>query len=104
HYYKMLKRAKLPTMPLHRLRHTAATRLDSVKATEACKAAILGHGPATVTGGYIHVSLDDKRQALIESEHVMYMRWREQVMRRRRRLQQLYKRRERELGRRERRA
>jgi len=74
HYYKALKRAQLHTMAFHRLRHTAATRLDSIKATEACKAAILGHGPASVTGGYIHVSLDDKRAALLESEREMLKR------------------------------
>lgn len=76
HYYKALGRASLPVMPLHRLRHTAATRLDSgaVRASEACKMAILGHGPANVTGGYIHVSLDEKRDALIRSEAEMLRR------------------------------
>ena len=36
--------------------------------------AILGHGPASVTGGYIHVSLEEKRAALIRSEAEMLHR------------------------------
>jgi integrase len=58
------------------MRHTAATRLDSrqVRASEACKAAILGHGPRSVTGGYIHVPIDEKREALTRAEVEMLKR------------------------------
>jgi integrase len=76
HYYAVLQRAGLPKMPLHWMRHTAATRLDSrqVRASEACKAAILGHGPRSVTGGYIHVPIDEKREALTRAEVEMLKR------------------------------
>ena len=76
HYYKMLGRANLPIMPFHWMRHTAATRFDSrgVGASEACKAALLGHGPRSVTGGYIHVSIEEKRAAIMQAENEMLKR------------------------------
>lgn len=76
HYYTALARAGVPRMPFHWLRHTAATRLDSahVGASEACKAAILGHGPRSVTGGYIHVTIEEKRDAIIRAEAEMLRR------------------------------
>lgn len=69
-YYRLLERAKQPTMPFHWMRHTAATRLDakSVGASESCKAAILGHSPKSVTGGYIHVPIEEMRAALVSAE------------------------------------
>ncbi|MBK9944326.1 MAG: hypothetical protein IPP13_22220 [Kouleothrix sp.] len=58
------------------MRHTAATRFDSrgVGASEACKAALLGHGPRSVTGGYIHVSIEEKRAAIMQAENEMLKR------------------------------
>lgn len=72
-YYRLLHTAKLPTMPFHWMRHTAATRLDarSVGASESCKAAILGHSPKSVTGGYIHVPIEEMRAALVSAEAEM---------------------------------
>ncbi len=74
HYYQSQKRAGIDRHSFHTMRHTAATRLDAVKASPAVTAAILGHGPASVTGGYIHVSIEEKRAALLESERVMLRR------------------------------
>jgi integrase len=54
------------------MRHTAATRLDATKASPAVTAAILGHGPATVTGNYIHVGMREKLDALLASERLMF--------------------------------
>ena len=71
HYYQVLERASLAPHSFHQLRHTAATRLDATGASPAVTAAILGHGPVTVTGGYIHVSIEEKRGALLASEHEM---------------------------------
>lgn len=56
------------SIPLHRMRHTAASRLDSVKATPNVRKAILGHEPGDVSESYVHPALSELRAALIDSE------------------------------------
>ena len=66
--------AKEKGVALHRMRHTAATRLNTVKVTPAVRKAIMGHGPGDVGEGYIHPDLTELRAALLESEQEM-LRW-----------------------------
>lgn len=61
-------------IPLHNLRHTAASRLDAVGASPAVTAAILGHGPGSVTASYIHPSINSLLDALLSSEREMLRR------------------------------
>ena len=72
------KRTKpIPTgasIPLHRMRHTAATRLNTVKVTPNVRQAIMGHGPGDVGEGYIHPEISELRTALIDAEQEM-LRW-----------------------------
>ena len=60
--------------PLHKLRHSAATRFDTVKATKAQQKAIMGHSPGDVTEGYAHPPLSELRAVLIAAEREM-LRW-----------------------------
>lgn len=62
------------SISLHRMRHTAATRLNTVKATPNVRQAIMGHGPGDVGEGYIHPELAELRTALIDAEQEM-LRW-----------------------------
>ncbi len=64
----ILKTAGVPPMPLHAARHTAASILDAIGASEAVRMAILGHSQAATTLGYTHVDLDAQRQALNVAE------------------------------------
>jgi integrase len=59
---------------LHKLRHTAATRFDTVKATKAQQKAIMGHSPGDVTEGYVHPPLSELRAVLAAAEREM-LRW-----------------------------
>lgn len=59
------------SISLHRMRHTAASRLDSVKATPNVRKAILGHEPGDVSESYVHPALSELRVALIDSEQEM---------------------------------
>jgi integrase len=59
------------SISLHRMRHTAASRLDSVKATPNVRKAILGHEPGDVSESYVHPDLSELRAALIDSEVTM---------------------------------
>jgi integrase len=54
----------------HLLRHTAATRLDEVGATETVRAAILGHSARTITAQYTHAELERMRVALTAVERL----------------------------------
>jgi integrase len=74
HWYGLLQAVQLPTQPFHILRHTAATRLDEVGASEAVKAAVLGHGPRSVTGGYVHASPEEMRTAIERVEERLLKR------------------------------
>lgn len=58
----------------HKLRHTAATRFDTVKATKAQQKAIMGHSPGDVTEGYVHPPLTELRTVLVAAEREM-LRW-----------------------------
>jgi integrase len=58
-------------IPLHQLRHTAASRLNSIKATPRVIQGILGHGPGTVSEGYIHPEQWEMLEALELSEQFM---------------------------------
>lgn len=58
-------------VPLHNMRHTAASRLDATGASPAVTAAILGHGPGSVTASYIHPALSSLLDALLSSEREM---------------------------------
>ncbi len=60
----LLQKSGLPRMPLHGARHTSASLLDELGATEATRMAILGHSQATTTMGYTHVDLTHQRIAL----------------------------------------
>jgi len=59
---------------LHKLRHTAATRFDTVKATKAQQKAIMGHSPGDVTEGYVHPPLTELRAVLVAAAREM-LRW-----------------------------
>lgn len=74
HYYQAQARAGIARQSFHRLRHTAATRLDIVKATRPVRLAVLGHGPGDVSEAYVHPALAELRAALLESEREM-LRW-----------------------------
>ena len=64
-FYSLRDAAKLPTtMTLHALRHTTATLLDEVGASEALKAGILGHKTQTITQRYTHARLAAMRTVL----------------------------------------
>lgn len=63
-----------PKIPLHQLRHTAASRLNSVKTTPRVIQAILGHGAGTVTEGYIHAEAWELLEAIDLSEKAMLRR------------------------------
>lgn len=53
-----------PTVTLHHLRHTVATLLDEVGATEALKQGILGHGPKNMTQHYTTARIEAMRRVL----------------------------------------
>lgn len=74
HYYQAQTRAGIPHYTLHALRHTAATALDTVRASKARQKAIMGHSPGDVTEGYIHPPLDELYQTLLEAEREQ-LRW-----------------------------
>lgn len=65
---------RIPTgkkIPLHQLRHTAASRLNSAKTTPRVIQGILGHGPGTVSEGYIHPDRAELLEALEQAEQIM---------------------------------
>lgn len=64
-FYDLRDAANLPTtITLHALRHTTATLLDEVGASEALKAGILGHKTQTITQRYTHARLAAMRAVL----------------------------------------
>ena len=77
HYYQAQDRAGIPHYSFHALRHTAASRLDAVKATPNVRKAIMGHGPGDVSEAYVHPELSELRDALLDAEREM-LRWVEQ--------------------------
>jgi integrase len=63
------EKAGLPgELTFHLLRHTTASWLDAVGATEVTKKAILGHERHDVTEHYTHARVDEMRRALVELE------------------------------------
>lgn len=69
HYYQTQDKAGIaPHYTLHALRHTAATAMDSVKATKAQQRAIMGHSAGDVTEGYIHPELSELYTVLVAAE------------------------------------
>lgn len=64
-FYRYSEVAKLsPDATLHHSRHTYATLLDEVDASEAIKAGILGHGKKNVTQHYTESRVDAMRRAM----------------------------------------
>lgn len=59
---------------LHKMRHTAATRFDTVRATKAQQRAIMGHSPGDVSERYIHPPMEELRRVLLDAEREM-LRW-----------------------------
>ncbi len=57
------KRAKIPGIGWHTIRHSVATWLSS-QCSFACLQAILGHRPGTVTAGYVHPPWDELQRAV----------------------------------------
>lgn len=55
---RIAKRAKLPGVTLHTLRHSFATTANMLGCSEPTIAAMLGHSRITMTGRYVHV-VDD---------------------------------------------
>ena len=51
-------------MPLHSIRHTTATLLQSSGVPEDMRQLILGHNSAAVARGYVHVAREQKLAAL----------------------------------------
>lgn len=52
---RVAKRAKLPSVTLHTLRHSFATTANTLGCSEPTIAAMLGHSRGTVTSRYVHV-------------------------------------------------
>lgn len=64
-FYGLRAKAGIPqTVALHHLRHTTATLLDEVGASEALKAGILGHGKRTITQHYTTARIEAMRRVL----------------------------------------
>jgi integrase len=74
HYYQAQEKAEIPHYTLHATRHTAATALDTAKATPSQKKAIMGHAPGDVTEAYIHPPMEELYKVLLEAEQVQ-LRW-----------------------------
>lgn len=74
HYYQAQEKAEIPHYTLHATRHTAATAMDTAKATPSQKKAIMGHAPGDVTEGYIHPPIEELYKVLIEAEAAQ-LRW-----------------------------
>lgn len=53
---------------LHHLRHTVATLLDEVGASEALKAGVLGHGKEGITQKYTHARIEAMRRVIMAVE------------------------------------
>lgn len=68
HYYQTQAKAGIPHYTLHATRHTAATAMDTVKATRPQQKAIMGHSPGDVTDGYIHPPMAERYGALLAAE------------------------------------
>ena len=58
-------------IPLHQLRHTTASRLNSVKTTPRVIQGVLGHGAGSISESYIHPEMSELLEALEESERAM---------------------------------
>lgn len=67
-WHKALRGAGLPDMPLHNARHSAATMLQSLGASEGVRMAILGHSVAATARHYAHNDLGDATVALAALE------------------------------------
>jgi integrase len=74
HYDDLQARLGIPHYTLHTLRHTAATVMDSVRATKAQQRAIMGHSPGDITDGYIHPGIAELRAVLLDAEREL-LRW-----------------------------
>lgn len=74
HYYQTQEKAGIPHYSFHATRHTATTRLNTVKAMAAVRKAIVGHSPGDVNENYIHPPLNELADALLDSEREM-LRW-----------------------------
>lgn len=64
-WLRLCKRAGIEGVRLHDLRHTAASRLHILGATQADIAAILGHKQLSTTARYLHSS-DDRKAVMLE--------------------------------------
>jgi integrase len=62
-FKEALRRAGLPHMRFHDLRHTVSTWL-AVRYPQAIKDAMLGHAPRGVSGLYTHVQFEDLKKAI----------------------------------------
>lgn len=64
-FYRYAETARLsPDATLHHTRHTYATLLDEVDATETIKAGILGHGKKNITQHYTEARIEAMRRAM----------------------------------------
>jgi len=59
-----LATAGLPYVPMHRLRHTTATRSTRSGVPEQTRMEIMGHSSATTTAGYTHINVTMQRDAM----------------------------------------
>lgn len=68
-FYRLCDLAELPAdTTQHHLRHTVATLLDEVDATETIKAALLGHGKKNVTQHYTSARIAAMRRPMLAVE------------------------------------
>lgn len=65
-------RAGVEPPRLHDLRHTCATMLGRLKVSRDVIAAVLGHAPDNVTAQYVHVDIEQMRDALSALCAVLY--------------------------------
>jgi integrase len=64
----MLKKAHLPHMTVHDLRHTASYLLEREGAPESARMALLGHSTATMARHYSdHATIQDMRDLFKKS-------------------------------------
>jgi integrase len=71
-FYRFRSAAGLSSeINFHLLRHSVATWLDELGASEAMIAAILGHSGGTVTRRYVHVRLPAMRQVIEQLEQTL---------------------------------
>lgn len=74
HYYQAQERAGIPHYTLHATRHTAATAMDTAKATKPQQKAIMGHAPGDVGEAYVHPPMEELYKVLLAAEDVQ-LRW-----------------------------